>query len=141
MAISSDVDILEGVPPTGALRTARRSPSAAGGAGQLGMPRPGGGALTLTGALGKQSLMSKMMMLETLVNDIGRELPETANAFAPAIQMMRDLGAARLADQSGGGPGASNPEAAAIPGGPAGMPGAAPPAAGAGMMPPPPPML
>lgn len=129
-------DPLDGTPPTGSLRTASRPP-----AGQLGMPSAAGGApgaaLSLTGALPAQSLASKMMMLERLVGDIARELPEAANAFAPGIQMMRDLGAAKLADKAAGGVGATNPEASAPPPG-MGMPPAAPagPGAGAGMMPP-----
>lgn len=131
MAGYGEADPLDGVPPTGTLRTARRPPAGNG----MAMPAPSGGALSLTGALPTQSVISKMMMLEKLVMDISKDIPALTNAAAPFIAQMRDLGAAALADQSTGGIGATNPEAAAPP------PGMTPPPGGAGagspgMMPP-----
>lgn len=122
----NEADPLDGMPPTKPLRTARPKNTAA-----LAMPRPSSSTLSMTGTGPTISLMSKMQAIEKLVGEISRELPETANAFGPAIQLMRDLGAARLADQATGGAGATNPEAAALP----------PMGAGPGGMMPPPPMI
>lgn len=125
-------DPLDGMPPVGPLRTAKAPAAAA-----LGMPRPSPAVLAMTGAGPAANLIDKMVALERLVEDISRDLPELRNTFAPGIQQMRDLGAARLADQAGGGMGATNPDMTAPPPGlPAGGG-----AAGGGMpmgMPPPP---
>lgn len=127
-------DPLDGMPPIGPLRTAKATNG-------LSMPHPSPAILAMTGAGPAASLIDKMVALERMVEDVSKDLPELRNTFAPAIQQMRDLGAARLADQASGGMGATNPDATAPPpgmaaGGP--MSGAGAGAGGPIGMPPPP---
>lgn len=134
MAGYEEPDPLDGMPPTGPLRTAKRGP---GGSAPLSMPRAGG-ALSLTGAMPTQSVISMMMTIEKLVGEVSKRIPGLANAAAPFIAQMRDLGAAGLADQTTGGPGATNPEVSAPP--PGMSPGGAAAGGGGGLPIPPPPM-
>lgn len=128
-------DPLDGVPPTRQPRAASSS-----GSSSFRMPRPSAAAMSLTGAGPTANLGMKMMALEKLAAEVSKEIPELANLFGPAIELMRDLGAARMASHVSGGVGATNPEAAASPMGGAAV---APigPGAGGGMPIPPVPMI
>ncbi len=121
-------DELSGALPIPPLQNAKSSSA------PLGRPAPSPAAMELSGAGQSGSLIGDMMQLEQLVKRISQRLPALINVATPFIQQMRDLGAAAMADQTTGGMGATNPEAAAPPPGAGGMPmGPGGPGAGGGM--------
>ena len=112
-----------------------RSAQSGSGQSSMAMPRPSPAALELTGSSGAGSVIQSMMMIEPLIKKVSATIPALTNVANPFIQQMRSMGAAALADQAGGGMGATNPEVTAAP--PMDGPMGAPPAGG-GIMPPPP---
>lgn len=129
-------DELEGTPPIPIPRAASMASSSS--PSPMRAPRPSAAAMSLTGAGPAGDLISDMMQLEQLVGRIIKRVPGLASVAQPFIDQMRDLGAASLADQAGGGIGSTNPEAAAPPpgGGMSPMGAGAGGGMGGGMMPP-----
>lgn len=98
------------------------------------MPRPSAAAMALTGAGQAGDLISDMMTVEKTLTRIIRRIPALAGAAQPFIDQMRDLGAAALADQAGGGIGTTTGLDASVP--PPGAMGPGGMGAGPGIMPP-----
>ncbi len=123
-----ETDPLAGVPPQPILRDA--APNA--------MPmRPSGpaaAASAMTGTVGIQATLQKMMQLEQLAMDIVKDLPGMAMPTEQFITMMRQEGMAALQNKTQGGPGVDPSSGAPT----SGMPMAGPPAGAGAPMPPPP---
>jgi hypothetical protein len=135
-------DILEGPPPHPPSKRAKSSGSAAIPKGSDRSSTSANAAVAVLGAQPTRVVIEGMANIENEIKRISRFVPGLADAAAPFIAQLRDMGAGALANLAQGGIGAAESGAGAPPPVPGGAPEPAGPGGGGAGMPmmPPPPM-